>query len=150
MSHDRQPVRASGPNDDDFRRRIILPDPLKSEDLKLSFTSIGCPELGMYIDFGPTRRFNYLMARYPALAEFRALLEGWSAKHSWSGRHFLMTPSEEKGGTKFSLELRQHDVSVDFTESEWDTLRELFQRALAIPEIQRWLEELRLEYGEQG
>ena len=45
---------------------------------------------------------------------------------------------------------RTHDVSVDFTESEWDGLRELFQRALTIPEIQRWLEELRLEYGEQG
>jgi hypothetical protein len=150
VRHDRQPVRASGPNEDDVRRRIILPDALKLEDLKLSFTSIGCPELAMYIDFGPTRRLNYLMARYPALAEFRALLEGWSAKHSWSGRHFLMTVSKEKGGTRFSLELRQHDVSIDFTESEWDALRELFQRALAIPEIHRWLEELRLEYGEQG
>jgi hypothetical protein len=150
MSHDRQPVRVLGPNEDDVRRRIILPDPLKLEDLKLSFSSIGCPELGMYIDFGPTRRFNYLIARYPALAEFRAMLGGWSAKHSWSGRHFLMTVSKEKGGTKFSLELRQHDVSVDFSEIEWDALRELFQRALAIPEIRRWLEELRLEYGEQG
>jgi len=150
VKHDRQPVRPAGPNEDDFRRRMIPPDALKLEDLKLSFTSIGCPELGMYIDFGPTRRFNYLMARYPALTEFRALLEGWPAKHSWSGRHFLMTVSKERGGTKFSLGLRQHDVSVDFTESEWDGLRELFQRALAIPEIQRWLEELRLEYGEQG
>ncbi len=150
VKHDRQPVRPAGPNEDDFRRRIIPPDAVKLEDLKLSFTSIGCPELGMYIDFGPTRRFNYLMARYPALTEFRALLEGWPAKHSWSGRHFLMTVSKERGGTKFSLGLRQHDVSVDFTESEWDGLRELFQRAFAIPEIQRWLEELRLEYGEQG
>jgi hypothetical protein len=150
VRHDRQPVRPSGPNEDDFRRRIILPDPLKSEDFKLSFTSIGCPELGMYIDFGLTRRFNYLIARYPALAEFRALLDGWSAKHSWSGRHFLMTVSKEKGGTKFSLDLRQHDVSIDFTETEWDALRELFQKGLAIPEIQRWLQELQLEYGEQG
>src|SRR6266852_5895739 len=53
VRHDRQPVRQSGPNEDDFRRRIILPDPIKLEDFKLSFTSIGCPELGMYIDFGP-------------------------------------------------------------------------------------------------
>jgi hypothetical protein len=150
VRHDRQPVRASGPNEDDFRRRIIVPDPLKLEDLKFSFTSIGCPELGMYIDFGPTRRFTYLMARYPALAEFRAMLGGWSAKHSWSGRHFLMTVSKEKGGTRFSLDLRQHDVSIDFTETEWDALRELFQKGLAIPEIQRWLQELQLEYGEQG
>jgi len=150
VRHDRQPVRQSGPNEDDFRSRIILPDPLKLKDLKLSFASIGCPELGMYIDFGPTRRFNYLIARYPALAEFRAMLGGWSAKYSWSGRHFLMTVSKEKGGTKFSLELRQHDVSIDLDESEWDDLRELFQKGLAIAEIQRWLQELQLEYGEQG
>ena len=104
----------------------------------------------MYIDFGPTRRFNYLMARYSALAEFRALLEGWSAKHSLSGRHFLMTVSKEKGSTKFSLDLRQHDVSIKFNETEWDALRELFLKGLAVPEIQSWLEELRLEYGEQG
>jgi hypothetical protein len=150
VRHDRQPVRQSGPNEGDFRRRIILPDPIKLEDFELSFTSTGCPELGMYLDFGPTRRFNYLITRYPDLAEFRAMLEGWSAKHSWSGRHFLMTVSMEKGSTKFSLDLRQHDVSIKFTETEWDALRELFLKGLAVPGIQRWLEELRLEYGEQG
>lgn len=150
LRHDHQPVRQSDPDEDDFRRRIILPEPIKLEDFKLSFTSIGCPELGVYIDFGPTRRFSYLMARYPALAEFRALLEGWSAKLSWSGRHFRMAVSKEKSGTKFSLDLRQHDVSINFTETEWDAQRELFQKGLAIPEIQRWLQELQLEYGEQG
>jgi hypothetical protein len=150
LRHDHQPVRQSDPDEDDFRRRIILPEPIKLEDFKLSFTSIGCPELGVYIDFGPTRRFSYLMARYPALAEFRALLEGWSAKLSWSGRHFRMTVSKEKSSTKFSLDLRQHDVSINFTETEWDAQCELFQKGLAIPEIQRWLQELQLEYGEQG
>src|SRR5260370_1404873 len=55
LRHERQPVRPAGPNEDDFRRRIILPDPLCSCDLKLSFTGIGCPELGMSIDLGPAR-----------------------------------------------------------------------------------------------
>jgi len=149
VRHDRQPVRPTGPNEDDFRRRIILPKPLKVGDLKLSFTKTGCPELGVYIDFGPTRRVNYLIARYPDLAEFRAMLEGWSAKNSWNGRHFLTTLSEEKGPT-FTLWLRQNDVSIDFTENEWSALRELFQKAWAIPELQRWVQELQLEYGEQG
>jgi hypothetical protein len=27
---------------------------------------------------------------------------------------------------------------------------ELFQKAWAIPELQRWMQELKLEYGEQG
>ena len=150
VRHDRQPVRPTGPNEDDFRRRIILPDPLKVDDLKLSFTTTASPELGVYIDFGPTRRFNYLITHYPDLAELRAMLEGWSAKHSWSGRHFLTTVSKEKSGTRFSLDLRQHDVSIEFTETEWDGLRKLLKKGLAIPEIQRWLQELQLEYGEQG
>lgn len=149
VRHDRQPVRPTGPNEDDFRRRIILPDPLKVDDLKLSFTKTGCPELGVYIDFGPTRRVNYLIARYPDLAEFRAMLEGWSAKSSWNGKHFLTTLSKEKGPT-FTLWLRQNDIGIDFTEDEWNALRELFQKAWAIPELQRWMQELQLEYGEQG
>jgi hypothetical protein len=150
IRHDRQPVRQPGPNEDDFRRRIILPDPVKSGDLKLSFTSIGCPELGLFIDFGPSRRLSYLITRYPELAEFRAMLEGLPPKRSWNGRHFLTAVSKVKGPTKCTLWLRQNEVGIDFTESEWSALRELFQQAWAIPELQRWFEELQQEYGEQG
>jgi hypothetical protein len=42
------------------------------------------------------------------------------------------------------------DVGIEFTEREWAALRELSEKASALPEIQRWLEGLRLEYGEQG
>ena len=150
IKHERQPVRQPGPNDDDFRRRIILPDPVKSGELKLSFTSIGCPELGVCIDFGPSRRLSYLITRYPELVEFRAMLEGLPPERSWNGRHFLTTLSKEKGPTKCTLWLRQNEVGVDFTESEWSALRELLQQAWAIPELQRWLQELQQEYGEQG
>src|SRR5271157_4945213 len=150
VRHDRQPVRPAGPIEDDFRSRIILPEPLKSGELELSFTGNGRPELGVQIDLGPVRRVSYLIARYPDLAEFRAMLEGWSARRSWNGRHFLMTRAKEKGPPKFTLWLRQSDVGIEFTEKEWDALRELYQRAWAIPEVQRWLQELQLEYGEQG
>jgi len=103
----------------------------------------------VYIDFASAPG-QLLIARYSDLAEFRAMLEGWSAKRSWNGRHFLVTPSKEKGATKFTLWLRQNDVGIEFIESEWNALRELFQKAWAIPEIQRWLQELQNEYGEQG
>jgi hypothetical protein len=150
LRHDRQPVRPLRPNEDDFRRRIILPDSLKVDEFELSFTSEGCPELGVSIDLGSSRRVSFLITRYPDLAEFRAMLDGWPMKRSWNGRHFVATPSKEKGVTQVTLRLRQNDVSIDFTEKEWAALRELFQKAGAFPEIQRWLEELRLEYGEQG
>ena len=150
LRHDRQPVRPAGPIEDDFRSRIILPEPLKSGELELSFTGNGRPELGVNIDLGPVRRVSYLIARYPNLAEFHAMLEGWSARRSWNGRHFLMTRAKEKGPAKLTLWLRHSDVGIEFTEKEWEALRELFQKAWAIPEVQRWLQELQLEYGEQG
>ncbi len=148
--HDRQAVRPPGPYDDDFRSRIILPDPLKSDDLKLSFTGIGRPELGMTIDLGPTRRVSFLVSRYPELAEFQTMLEGWPMKRSWNGRHFVATPSKEKGCTTVTLCLRRNDVGIEFTEREWVALHELSEKAAALPEIQRWCTELRLEYGEHG
>ncbi len=150
IRHDRQPVRPPGPYEDDFRRHIILPDPIESGDLKLSFTSIGCPELGVSIDFGPSRRLIYLMTRYPELAELRALLEGLPANGSWNGRNFLVALSKEKGPTPCTLWLRQNEVGIDLTESELNGLRELFQKAWVIPELQRWLRELHEEYGEHG
>jgi hypothetical protein len=123
---------------------------LQSNELRLSFTGIGCPELGMSIDLGPARRVSFLVARYPDLAEFQTMLAGWPMKRSWNGRHFVATPSKEKSGTTIMLWLRRNDVGIEFTEREWSALRELSQKASALPEIQRWLEELRLEYGEQG
>ncbi len=143
-------MRPLGPKEDDFRSRIILPDSLRADEFELSFTSAGCPELGVSIDLGSSRRVSFLITRYPDLAEFRAMLDGWPMKRSWNGRHFVATPSKEKGVTQVTLRLRQNDVRIDFTEKEWAALRELFQKAGAFPEIQRWLEELRLEYGEQG
>ena len=139
--------RKAGLYKDFFRRRIILPDPIQCDELKLSFTSIGCPELGVCIDFGPSRRLSYLITRYPELAEYRALLEGSPANGSWNGRHFLMAQS--MGQTQRTLWLRQNEVGIDLTESELNGLRELFQKAWAIPELQRWLRGLHEENGEQ-
>ena len=104
----------------------------------------------MYIDFGPSRRLNYLVTRYPELAELRTMLEGLPPKESWNGKHFLVTAFKGKGPTKCMVWLRQNEVGIDFTESEWSALRELFQQAWAIPELQRWYEALHQEYGEQG
>jgi hypothetical protein len=41
-------------------------------------------------------------------------------------------------------------VGIEFTAEEWEGLRELAGKASASPEIQRWLAELRQEYGEHG
>lgn len=150
IRNDRQPVRRAGANEDDFRRRISLPAPIKAGDLKVSFSSSGGTEFATQIDFGAARRFSYLITRYPELAEFRAMLEGLPTNRPWNGRHFFIEVSKDKGPRKCTLWLKQNEVGIDFSESEWDALRDLFRQAWENPELQRWLQELRQEYGEQG
>ncbi|HEV2196058.1 MAG TPA: hypothetical protein VGR55_10785 [Candidatus Acidoferrum sp.] len=150
LRFDRKPLRPKGPTEDDFRRRILLPDSVHADEFSLSFTAVGCPELGVSIDLGRSRRLSLLLSRYPEIAEFQAMLEGWLMKRSWNGRHFVATHTKEKGGTSINLLLREQGVNAEFTEKEWDALRELLRKAWPSPELQRWLVELRMEYGEHG
>ena len=150
LRFDHKPLRPKGPTEDDFRRRILLPDRVLADEFSLSFTAVGCPELGVSIDLGRSRRLSFLLSRYPDIAEFHAMFEGWPMKRSWNGRQFVATPTKEKGGVNINLLLREQGVNAEFTEKEWDALRDLFREAWPSPEIQRWLAELRMEYGEHG
>jgi len=150
LRHDRQPVRAIVPNEEDFRQRIILPGPVRSADITLSFTGVARPELAMTVDLGPARRVSFAITRYPELAEFQTMLVEWRMERSWNGRHFVATSRKEKGTKVIMLSLRRNEVSIEFAEQEWTALRELCAAAAALPEIERWLAELRLEYGEHG
>jgi hypothetical protein len=78
------------------------------------------------------------------------MLEGLPPKRPWNGRHFFAEVSKEKGPTKCTLWLKQNEVGIDFSENEWNALRDLFRQAWENPELQRWLQGLRQEYGEQG
>ncbi len=150
LRHDRQPVRATVPNEEDFRQRIILPDPLRSADITVSFTGVARPELAMTVDLGPARRVSFAITRYPELAEFHTMLVEWRMERPWNGRHFVATSRKEKSSKVIMFSLRRNEVSIEFAEQEWTALRELSVTAEAVPEIERWLAELRLEYGEHG
>lgn len=150
LRFDHMPLRPKGPSEDDFRQRILLPDAVRADEFSLYPTAVGCPELGLSIDLGHSRRMSLLISRYPDLAEFHAMVEGWPMKRCWNGRHFVATPTKEKGSTSINLLLREQGVNAEFTEKEWGALRELFRKAWPAPEIQRWLTELRMEYGEHG
>ncbi len=150
LRHNRQPVRPAVPNEEDFRQRIILPDPLRSKDITVSFTGVARPELAMTVDLGPARRVSFTITRYPELAEFETMLVEWRMERSWNGRHFVATSRKEKSGKVIMFSLRRNEVSFEFAEQEWTALRELSVTAAALPEIERWLAELRLEYGEHG
>ena len=146
IRHDGQPVRTSGANDEDMRRRVILPNPLRSGDLTLSCASADDTELGLQIDFG-ARRICWLIHRYPELMEFRAMLDA-PDDQSWRGRHFaaMSTDTAQEGcGAWLTPEAR-----IDVSTSEWAALRDLVQRVWQSPDFQRWIHERWLEYGEHG
>ncbi len=63
---------------------------------------------------------------------------------------FPLGPIQGEGATQRTLCLRENEVGIDFTESEFNGLGELFQKAWAMPELQQWVRELEEEYGEQG
>lgn len=147
IRHDHQPVRASGPNDDDVRRRIVLPDPVTRDDLRVGFVSAGGLDLGVEISFSG-RRLTTFLHRYPELVEFRAMLDAADGV-SWRGRYFEALVSREAGNRTRTLWLKR-DTAIDVAPSEWAALAALFREAWASPDVQRWLHELAQEYGEQG
>jgi hypothetical protein len=148
IRHDGQPVRIGKASEEDVRRRFILPSPLTSGDLTLSFASAGDTELAAQIGFG-AGRFRYLIYRYPELVEFRAMLEA-PIDRLWQGRYFFTVMSDNKGEASTRTLLLKRDATVDFAESEWIALRDLFRQAWQSSDLQRWIGELEQEYGEQG
>jgi hypothetical protein len=50
--------------------------------------------------------------------------------------------------TRFYFRHRRNGIAISFASDEWQSLKELFQRAVALPELQPVLEELSLTYGE--
>lgn len=146
IRHGHQPARTVGPSDEDVRSRFVLPEPLTDGELTVSFVSAG-PELATVIEFG-ARRSGYFIHRYPELVEFRAMLEA-SGGQSWRGRNFQVVVPKDAAATTRTLWFRR-DAWVDVSEDEWTTLRDLFRRAWASPDLQRWIAELEQEYGEHG
>jgi hypothetical protein len=146
----RQPVRVVGATEEDVRYRISLPSAVTGGDLTVSFAPSGGSEFATHIEFGSAGRFSYRIGRYPELVEFRGMLEG-ASDQSWNGRHFCMVVSKDQGPTTTrSLWIKQRDVRVHFSEREWDTLRDLIRQTWQSLDLQRWVQELQQEYGEQG
>jgi len=146
IRHDHQPVRIAGPHDEGGRR-FLVPAPAALGDMRLSFDSAG-PELAMEVWFDGQRRFMAAILRYPELMEFRAMLEA-TAERPWRGRHFAATLWQAGTPSTRTVWLRR-DLAIDFTKTEWTTLRDLVRQAWASPALQHCLQDLAQEYGEHG
>ena len=68
----RQPVRPRGSMENDVREQIRLPEGTSVGELTVTWTGLGCPELGLVLHFGDVRRFSVMFYRYPEMVEFFA------------------------------------------------------------------------------
>ena len=89
------------------------------------------------------------MGPYPEIREFLAMLEHFEARHDWNGVRFhaYTCPAATEKPMRFYVR-RREGVVLGFSLAEWQCLKDLFAKALAMPELQQLLAELGLAYGE--
>lgn len=86
---------------------------------------------------------------YPEIREFLAMLEHCEGDHIWRGRlfHAYKVPEKPEKPMRLCVNFRNSAV-IGFSLEEWQCLKELFAKALAMPSLQQLLAELTLAYGE--
>jgi len=91
----------------------------------------------------------YPMSSYPMIQEFRAMLNGLTAKsRHWNGEILLWIHVGPGGRDPVlvSRSCKRHHLWL-FPE-EWNAVRKLFRRAWEMPELQATWDELTMEYGD--
>jgi len=118
-------------------------------DPRVSMRVTNDGELKMLIEMS-RKQVVYPLRCYPRIREFASMLERLEPGGYWKGREFLgcTTRAVPDQATCFSLRHRGNGITVSLAAEEWQSLREGFQRALALPELQPVLAELSLAYGE--
>jgi hypothetical protein len=119
------------------------------EDHRVSMQVTHDGELRMRIEMS-RKQVAYPLGRYPRIREFGSMLERLEPCGRWRGKEFFgytthALPDQAPG---FCFRHRGNGIAISFGPEEWQSLREVFQRALALPELQPVLAELSLTYGE--
>ena len=89
---------------------------------------------------------SYPLTRYPRVREFATMVARLEPGRDWKGREFFGYTNER--ASHFYFRHRRNGIAISFTREEWQSLKELFEKAFAMPELQPVLEELALVYGE--
>jgi hypothetical protein len=92
----------------------------------------------------------YPLSPYPQIREFSAMLAHLGPGRPWEGKEFAGHTDQERPDKPMRLYFRRpkDGVMVILSAEDWRCLKELYARALALPELQPVLEELSLVYGE--
>ena len=145
IRHNHRPIRGTGMDEGRRGGALIAPQPISAGDFTIAFArwSGGDPLLTIA---SRSRRMELEIARYPELAELRALSVSPDDR-PWIGRYY--TVGDAPAGARRLTVLRRR-LSLEFSHAEWTTLTDLLRRAWQIPALQSRLAVLEQEYGEHG
>jgi hypothetical protein len=143
IRHHHQPVRVTG----DGRRggSLIPPMPISAGDFTIALERWSGSDFLLTIG-SRSRRMALDIARYPELAELRALSVSPDDR-PWIGRYYAV---EDAPAGAQRLTVRRRRLSLEFSRAEWTTVTDLLRRAWQIPAVQYGLAALEQEYGEHG
>jgi hypothetical protein len=123
--------------------------PVASGDHRLTILVASDGEIEMLLDMD-RKDVSYPLTRYPRVREFATMVARLEPGRYWKGREFYGYTNDvvPERASRFYFRHRRNGIAISFTREEWQSLKELFEKALAMPELQPVLEELALVYGE--
>jgi hypothetical protein len=123
--------------------------PVAAGDHRLSILVASDGEIEMLLTMD-RKGVAYPLTRYPRVREFATMLARLEPGRHWKGREFFGYTNDvvPERASRFYFRHRRNGIAISFTREEWQSLKELFEKALAMPELQPVLEELSLVYGE--
>ncbi len=123
--------------------------PLSCEGLRLSVHVASNGEVEILLELDG-KGVTYPLVRYPRVREFAAMLARLESGRDWKEREFFGFTNGSASACASQFYFRDHrsGIVLSVRRQEWQSLRELFEKALAILELQPILEELALVYAE--
>jgi hypothetical protein len=96
------------------------------------------PALQGALDLLDRKNVAYPLTRYPRVREFATMLARLEPARYWKGREFFGYTNEvvPERASRFYFRHRRNGIAISFTREEWQSLKELFEKALAMPELQ--------------
>jgi hypothetical protein len=141
---ERRPVRS-------LRESPLVCDevsPVDAPGFRLSFAVSSAGEVSILISMDE-KDLMYPLGPYPEIQEFLAMLEHFKPEHVWNGICFHAYAVQKTPEKPLRLYVRRRGtVTIGFSSEDWQCLKDLFVKALAMPHLQQLLAELSLVYGE--
>ena len=142
---ERKPVRAPRRTDD-----FVSPNfQVVAGDHRLSILVTSDGEIEMLLEM-ERKDVAYPLTRYPRVREFATMVARLEPGRYWKGREFFGYTNDlvPERASRFYFRHNRNGITISFAREEWQSLKELFEKALAMPELQPVFEELSLVYGE--